>query len=131
MSDTLKEIINQNTTVLWSGPDNKTAVILTKGDKSTLALKIGDFITFTNRPDGVIITEFSYKDSDSRGPTGMYYTPWRKETNTWASPKYALRGDMRHIIAFPCGAPHYGEQLNWNTVALLNNGVIPAPWSPQ
>ena len=112
------------TRVLWSTPNNSNTVILTKENNEIVILSIGDFITYRGRPDGVRIEEFTGR-LDQEGPMGMTYLPWRKEESKWASYLWSMRGNVRHIIAFPCGMQHYGEQIEWNTVSLLNNGVCP------
>lgn len=112
------------TKVLWSTRDNTNTVILTKENNETVILSIGDFITYKGRPDGVRIDGFTGSLKDE-GPMGMEYLPWRKEASRWASFLWSLRGNVRHAIAFPCGMTHYGEQIDWNTVELLNNGVCP------
>ena len=119
----MKELMTQETTVFWVEPEK--SVLLTKVGGGTLELKVGDFITYEGRPDGVRISGFSSKPSEPRGPLGMFYIPWRKEQKKWAEPRWALRGDLRHIIAFPCGVQHYGEQIIWDNVQLKDNGICP------
>jgi hypothetical protein len=124
MSEKFNDLLCQETTVLWELADSTQSVVLTKKNGEKLPLRVGDFITYDGRPDGVRITGFS-GDRDLAGPIGMFYTPWRKDQEKWAESKWCLKGDMRHIIAFPCGEQHWGEQLNWNTVALFLNGKCP------
>jgi hypothetical protein len=119
-----KDLLYQETSVLWECNKSKDSVILTKKTGEKLVLKIGTFITYEGRPDGVKITDFS-GDNNVEGPIGMFYTPWRKDQQKWAEPKWSLRGDMRHIIALPCGVTHWGEQINWNSVVLLHDGKCP------
>jgi hypothetical protein len=35
------------------------------------------------------------------------------------------KGNPYNIIAFPVGAPHWGEQIDWETVELKNGGTCP------
>ena len=107
--------------VLWLDTDDShdtlyNAIILTKTDNETMILRIGDFITYNGRPDGVRIEEFTGGFDNSKGPIGMTYLPWRKEEQQWATPKWNLKGNIRHIIAYPCGIERYGEHIDWNTV---------------
>jgi hypothetical protein len=116
----------QTLSILWNdGDDSKNSVVLTKVSGEKIVLSIGDFITYNGRKDGVRITGFSGTDREIIGPIGMYYTPWRKEAQKWATQKWCLKGDMRHIIALPCGSPHWGEIIDWNSVNHLNDGVCP------
>jgi hypothetical protein len=109
--------------LLWKDPDDRTCAILTKENTETITLKIGDFITFKGRPDdsrGVRIQEFTWKLSDDRGPIGIVYLPWRSAEKRWATAAWSLKGNPRHLIAFPVGARHYGQQIDWETVSLIN-----------
>lgn len=111
--------------VLWDSNDTeKTQVILTKENNETVTLCVGDFITYNGRPDGVRIEDFTGQRTDI-GPIGMTYLPWRKEKSRWATVIWSLRGNLRHIIAHPCGMMKYGEHIDWETVELLNDGVCP------
>ena len=112
-------------TVLWKDPDNLNTAILTKSNNEIMTLSVGDFITYPGRPDGVKVTYFTYKDSDTRGPIGMCYIPWRPREKRWASEAWSLKGNTRHITAFPVGSEHYGEQVNWDTIEFLNEGIPP------
>ena len=89
-----------------------------------MTLNVGDFITYEGRPDGVRIEQFTHKKSDPRGPIGFVYLPWRAE-GKWATPIFNLRGNPRHIIAYPVGIDNYGEHIDWNNVKLLNGGRCP------
>ena len=107
--------------ILWasSSPDiTKTSVTLIKTNNETMTLSVGDFITYKGRPDGVRIEEFTGSfDATKEGPIGMTYLPWRKQTQQWATLSWnIMRGNIRHIIAYPCGMTHYGEHIDWNTV---------------
>ena len=111
--------------VLWDTTSTDTTqVILTKENNETVTLRVGDFITYEGRPDGVRIEGFTGERTE-QGPIGMTYLPWRKEESRWATVVYSLRGNMRHIIAHPCGTMKYGEHIIWDTVELLNGGVCP------
>ena len=109
--------------VLWNG-SGTSQVVLTKANNETITLRVGDFITYRGRPDGVRIEGFTGNINDE-GPMGMEYLPWRKSTQKWAELLWSLRGNVRHIIAFPCGMQHYGEQIEWLSVEHLNGGICP------
>jgi hypothetical protein len=113
--------------LLWKDPSDKTCAILTKSNE-IITLKVGDFITFKGRQDsseGVRIEEFTWKASDNRGPIGLIYLPWRSHEKRWATIAWSMKGNLRHLIAFPVGAPHYGQQIDWETVDLMNGGICP------
>jgi hypothetical protein len=116
-------------TVFWSSPESvsdvKYCVVLSKENNEILTLRVGDFIKYRGRETGVRIDGFSSKGSDERGPIGFFYTPWRVAEQRWANPIFTLRGNSRHIIAYPVGNMHYGEHIDWSTVELLNGGICP------
>jgi hypothetical protein len=119
--------------LLWKDPNDKTCAILTKSNE-IITLKVGDFITFKGRQDssaGVRIEEFTWKASDDRGPIGLIYLPWRSHEKRWATLAWSMKGNPRHLIAFPVGAPHYGQQIDWETVELMNGGVCPIAEAEQ
>jgi hypothetical protein len=91
---------------------------LTKTDGKKIELSVGTLIRYRGRPDGVKITGFTSKDTDTRGPIGLYYLPWRGDH--WAEIAWSFKGNPRHLIAFPVGSIHYGEQIEWDTVELLS-----------
>ena len=110
-------------TVLWIDTNDHTKVILRKDSDETLVLSVGDFITYEGRPDGVRIEGFTFtnKEHEREGPIGMTYIPWRPKEKRWASISWSLmRGNNRHIIAFPCGRSHFGEHIDWNTMYKLD-----------
>ena len=102
--------------VLWLDATEDTAVLRKVGGE-TILITVGTLLRYKGRPDGVKITGFTSKSSDTRGPIGLIYLPWRG--NRWATPVWTLSGNPRHLIAFPAGSPHYGEHINWETVELL------------
>lgn len=104
--------------ITWLSPDDFTRVKLVKTSGEILNLKIGDFITFAQRPDGVRLLNFVVKESDMRGPKGVDYLPWRKEEARWATPRMSMRGNDHHIICYPVGTPHYGSHIDWNSVEI-------------
>jgi hypothetical protein len=112
-------------TLLWKEPGNFDTAILTKKNNDILTLSVGDFITYEGRPEGVKITCFTRKDSDTRGPIGLCYLPWRPKETRWATEVWTLKGNPRHLIAFPVGLKHFGEQCDWNTVELKDDGICP------
>jgi hypothetical protein len=114
--------------LLWKDPKDKTCAILTKETNEIITLKVGDFITFKGRTEGsegVRIEEFTWKSSDDRGPIGMIYLPWRAAEKRWATVAWSMKGNLRHIIAFPVGMSHFGQQIDWETVIFMNGGVCP------
>lgn len=111
-------------TVFWTSLDSTRTITITKDNNEIVTLNVGDFITYEGRPDGVRIEEFTHKKTDPRGPIGMIYLPWRAE-GKWATPTFTLRGNPRHIIAYPVGIDNYGEHIDWNTVELVNGGICP------
>ena len=114
--------------LLWKDPNDKTCAILTKESNETITLKIGDFITYKGRPEdskGVRIEEFTWKSTDNQGPIGLIYLPWRTKENRWATLVWSMKGNPRHLIAFPVGVVHYGQHVEWETVELMNGGVCP------
>ena len=112
--------IDLMTHILWLQKDITAELTKTSGEK--IELSVGTLIRYRNRPDGVKITGFSSKEEDTRGPIGLYYLPWRGDQ--WAEVEWTLRGDPRHLIAFPAGSRHYGEQIEWDTVELLSENEI-------
>lgn len=112
-------------TLLWKTPNDHTTAILAKSNNEILTLRVGDFITFKGRPDGVRIDAFYPKYSDPRGPISLEYLPWRPQEHRWATVVFGVRGNPRRLIAFPVGAPHYGEKVDWDTVEHLNGGICP------
>ena len=123
-------------TVFWTSLDSIRTITITKDNNEIMTLNVGDFITYEGRPDGVRIEQFTHKKSDPRGPIGLVYIPWRPLTNSWATPIFNLRGNPRHLIAYPVGIDNYGEHIDWNTIKLLNRGhcpdkIPPLPESPK
>jgi len=106
--------------VLWkNSADEKEGVRVEKVNGETIYLRKGSFFTYKNRKPCVVrLEEFTQKDK-SVGPIGLIYLPWRG--GKWAEPEWGLRGNPRHIIAFPAGSLHYGEQIDWETIELCAN----------
>ena len=100
--------------IIWDIPLESICICKKNGKK--LVLKKGDFISFWDRETGVKITNFT-GHADKPGPFGLEYLPWRG--NRWATPLMTLRGNPRHIIAYPTGIPHYGEHIKWHSVKLI------------
>lgn len=98
------------------------SVILTKTDGIKLELRVGTLLKSPMRPHGFIITEFSKKNDDPRGPIGLFYLPWRG--TRFGSPIWSFRGNLRHLIASPVGQCHYGEHIDWDTVELLDTQTM-------
>ena len=102
--------------ILWSEPE-KTA-ILTKTNGDTIELSIGTLIKYKERSGFVKITGFTSKSTDTRGPIGLTYLPWRGDR--WATIVWTFKGNPRHLLAYPVGVPHYGEIIDWDYVELLD-----------
>lgn len=102
-------------TIFWLQKD--ITAELTKTDGNKIELSVGTLIQYKGRPGGVKITGFSSKDTDTRGPIGVFYLPWRGDH--WAEMAWSMKGNPRHLIAFPVGSQHYGEQIEWDNVNLL------------
>ena len=118
----MADIIEKNsfTTLLWADKSDKTKAILKKSNGDIIHLSIGDFITYTGRPDGVRIDNFTHNNKDD-GPIGLTYLPWRKEKQSWATVAFSiLRGNPRHLIAWPYGSSHYGEHPDWSSLIKLD-----------
>lgn len=96
--------------VIWEIPYKSIRICKKKG---YLILKINDCISYWGREEGVKITKFTGYD-DSPGPIGFEYLPWRG--NRYATSIISLRGNPRHVIAYPTGLPKYGEHINWNSI---------------
>jgi hypothetical protein len=106
---------NVGINIIWEVPLESICICKKNGDK--LILKKDDIISFYHRESGVKITNFT-GHADKPGPIGLEYLPWRG--NRWASPIITLRGNPRHIIAYPTGMPHYGEHIKWYSVNKIN-----------
>jgi hypothetical protein len=48
--------------------------------------------------------------------------PWRGDH--WAEIIWSIRGNPRHLIAFPVGTIHYGEQIDWERVNVLEGDAL-------
>jgi hypothetical protein len=107
--------------VFWKD-DTMEVAVLTKKTGDKVEIGVGSILTYSGRPDGVKITGFTSKGSDTRGPIGLIYLPWRG--NRWATPVWTLSGNPRHLITFPVGSRHYGEHINWETVELLQDETL-------
>jgi len=107
-------------TILWSEPEK--VAVLTKENGSKIDISVGTLLTWQRRPMGVRVTGFSSKSTDTRGPIGIFYLPWRGDH--WAEMEWTLKGNPRHLIAFPVGTVHYGEQVDWETVNLLEGDAL-------
>lgn len=103
--------------IYWLEQD-KTG-ILTKESGEKIELAVGTLIKYRGRKGCVRITGFTSKPTDTRGPIGLTYLPWRGDR--WAEMVWTIKGNPRHLIAFPVGTQHYGEQIDWETVELLSN----------
>jgi hypothetical protein len=97
----------------------KQSIIIHVNNTHTIVHK-GDFITYAERDGtGVLVEEFT--GSDLEGPIGLIYRPWRESENRWASIQYSIaHGNLRHLICYPIGTPHYGMHINWESVRVIN-----------
>ena len=122
--------------VFWTNAESHDTVTFTKENNEIMTLNVGDFITFEGIHGGARIEQFTYKDSDTRGPIGLIYLPWIYEDQTWAKEMWNPKGNPRHLVAEPVGTGHYGERVNWNTIQFVYDGVCPdeiprLPLSPE
>jgi hypothetical protein len=106
-----------NTNIKWHV--YKVSIIIHTKNTHTIVHK-GDFITYEERDGtGVLVEEFT--GSDLEGPIGLIYKPWRETENRWASVQFSIaRGNLRHLICYPVGIPHYGLHINWESVRIIN-----------
>jgi hypothetical protein len=79
--------------VYWKDPNDETVAILTKESNEIVTLRVGDFITYKRRPDGVKITGFISKQTDTRGPISLTYLPWRVNEKQWGPTVFTLKGN--------------------------------------
>lgn len=107
--------------IVWLSKEQ--SAVLTKKDGCTIVISPGTILTHPGRPSGIKITGFSSKESDKRGPIGLYYLPWRPLENRWAEQIWALR-NPRHLIASPVGLLHFGEHIDWSKVELLEGEAL-------
>jgi hypothetical protein len=122
--------------VFWTNAESHDTVTFTKENNEIMTLNVGDFITFEGIHGGARIEQFTYKDSDTRGPIGLIYLPWIYEDQAWAKEMWNPKGNPRHLVAEPVGTGHYGERVNWNTIQFVYDGVCPdeiprLPLSPE
>jgi hypothetical protein len=122
--------------VFWTNAESHDTVTFTKENNEIMTLNVGDFITFEGIHGGARIEQFTYKDSDTRGPIGLIYLPWIYEDQAWAKEMWNPKGNPRHLVAEPVGSGHYGERVNWNTIQFVYDGVCPdeiprLPLSPE
>ena len=108
---------NINFNVIWEIP-LKSIRICKK--KKFLILEIGDFISYWNREEGVKITNFTGYEK-SPGPIGFEYLPWIG--NRFETPLISLRGNPRHVIAYPTGFSNYGEHINWLSIRKIQKVI--------
>lgn len=96
-------------TSTWNNAE-RTEILLTKADGSTLVLKKGDKIKYDGHELGVRIESLV---GHAEGPIGITYLPWGDH---WATPLFGMRGDPRFLICIPTGLPHFGIHPNWESV---------------
>jgi hypothetical protein len=101
--------------ITWLDPTDQTMVKVER-ENGDLILRVGDFVGYAGRPDGIRIESFNSKQSDPRGPVGMTYLPWRQVEARWGTPRFTIRGNDHYIICYPVGMPHYGTHIDWTTV---------------
>ena len=95
------------------------SIVLHFTDRQLIIHK-GDFITYDERNGTGVMVE-SFTGHDLEGPIGLVYCPWREEENRWASRVLTIsHGNLRHLICYPTGSPHYGLHINWESVRIIN-----------
>ena len=109
--------MTQNVTIKWH--IYQQSIVLYFTDRELIIHK-GDFITYDeHNGTGVIVEDFTGRTMD--GPVGLIYRPWRAEETRWASTEFSIsHGNLRHIICYPIGYPHYGLHINWSGVRIIN-----------
>ena len=106
-----------NVTIKWH--IYQKSIVLYFKDRE-LVIHIGDFITYEEREGTGVLVE-SFTGHDLEGPIGLVYRPWRQEENRWASVALTIsHGNLRHLICYPTGSPHYGLHINWDSVRIIN-----------
>jgi hypothetical protein len=109
--------MTQTITIKWHV--YQQSIVLHFLDRELIIHK-GDFITYDERDGTGVIVE-SFTGHDLEGPIGLVYRPWREEENRWASTVVTIsHGNLRHLICYPTGTPHYGLHINWESVRLIN-----------
>jgi len=118
------------TSVSWIIEGQTDAVLLIKSTGAELVLRVGDFIRYTGREYGVRIDYFTFDTATHGGrPIGMCYVPWRAAQGRWASPKWTLKGNMRHALT-PSGMGTWGELIEWDSVVRAGPCPVPGPYLP-
>ena len=114
----------------WTIDGQNDAVRLCKSTGSELVLRVGDFIKYTGRESGVRIDYFTF-DAAGGPPIGMCYVPWRAAQGRWASPKWTLKGNMRHaLMPSLTGGRAWGEQIDWDSVVRAGPAPYLGPYLP-
>ena len=116
------------TSVSWIIEGQTDAVLLIKSTGAELVLRVGDFIRYTGREYGVRVDYFTF-DTAGGPPIGMCYVPWRAAQGRWASPKWTLKGNMRHALT-PSGMGTWGELIEWDSVVRAGPCPVPGPYLP-
>ena len=102
----------------WNNAE-RTEILLTKEDGTTLILKVGSCITYKGRELGVLLESII---GTSVGPLGFEYLPWKGDR--WAGYSFSIsKGNERRLVCRPTGTDRYtwGEIPDWNTVQLIDN----------
>jgi hypothetical protein len=117
--------------VEWLIEGQTDAVLLRKSNGSELVLRVGDFIKYKGRDSGVCVDYFTFRVGGP--PLGMCYAPWRAALGRWASPKWTLKGNMRHALTPSLaltGGRAWGELIEWDSVVRAGPCPVPGPYLP-
>ena len=120
------------TSVSWIIEGQTDAVLLIKSTGTELVLRVGDFIRYKGREYGVRVDYFTFDAATHGGPPiGMCYVPWRAAQGRWASPKWTLKGNMRHALTPSLvGRMAWGELIEWDSVVRAGPCPVPGPYLP-
>jgi len=104
--------------VFWIDEKNKDKGVTLTNSSGTIQLKVGDFITYKERPDGVKITNFLYRQGEKTKPNRIKILPWRKDVNRFAT-------DSQRTI----GITEHGNQgeISWDTVKKTTSPEVTNP----
>jgi hypothetical protein len=111
---------------LWRDAEQGTVDYYAPGTDTPILLNTGDHLSFDVGEHHYERTKIKFLGiPEEPGPRGFTYLPWRGDR--WATPVVTLRGDVRFVVCFPAGAPHYGRHMTPGTLQL----VTPLPHTPE
>lgn len=101
------------------------------GADTPILLKTGDHFSFQIGDRRYERAKIKFLGTpEELGPRGFTYLPWRGDR--WGTPVVTLRGDVRFVICFPAGAPHYGQHMTQGSLQLLQPlESTPSPHTPE